>query len=114
MIPSIYDRVHARRDLDGMRASKDIPGLIDALNAESVLTPFPIHVTALQIIGIRPQRQLLLDLLTDAANGIDVSERARALMSAAGAATTEDRLDPPLVTWDEVISSLYNDDGSEK
>lgn len=111
---TVHDRVHARRDLDEMRAGKDLSGLVDALNADSTLKPFPVRLNAQQIMGLMPQRSVIFDLLQSAANGEDVSTRARALLSDEGAEATEDRFDPPRVTWGEVNDALYNPDGSEK
>jgi hypothetical protein len=49
--PSIYDRVHARSDLDAYRAAKDIYAIADALNADGLTAPGSRFVTMLTIIN---------------------------------------------------------------
>ena len=51
---SIRDRVHARRDLDGLRAARDLTGLADALNAEGLMAPQQRFITGRVIATLHP------------------------------------------------------------
>lgn len=111
---NIRDRVLARRDLDELRAARDITRLAERLNEECQPTQLPHQVTAVDILMYSEYPYLISDLLTRAAAGEDVSASAAELLSDNGVTVYVPGFEPPMVNQFEVGEAVYNPDGSEK
>jgi hypothetical protein len=142
MVPTIYERVHARADLDQMRATRDITGLAAALNAEGLYIRQPRFITARAVLTVNPTegRNILRALRTAAAQdigvefanlflgqsaGVDIGDpdmwveldhlvQAGALNDAQAALLKALSLALLVVTQEQVAAELYYPDGTEK
>jgi hypothetical protein len=136
----IRTRVHARRDLDGLRAARDITGLAEALNAEGLKAPQQRFVTARAIMAECSGGVAILAALKSAAAdpavgwalqflgqeaGLDVGDpftqgmigqlvTAGVLTAPQGDALKALALRPVIVDRLEVEAALYNRDTTEK
>ena len=139
---SIYDRVHARADLDALRAARDITNLAAALNAE---TPPPLvlkqrFITARAILtGCVGGVDILTALQRAESNtavgwalkflgqdaGLDIGDpgiyplleslvNAQVLTAPQVAALKSMAMSPVVVTSEQLATELYNPDGTEK
>lgn len=142
MTPTIYERVHARRDLDALRAAREITGVAAALNAEVLYVPRPCFITARAILTANSKEgRAILQALRSAeaqdigvefANlflgqgaGVDIGDPnmwveldhlvgAKVLSEAQAALLKALSLVPLVVTQEQVANELYNPDGTEK
>lgn len=136
----IRTRVHARRDLDELRAARDLDGLTAKLNEERLLAPRQRFVTARAVRTLPDGKAILAAFKTARQADADIDLAYTFLMQDAGLdigdATTLQLIDelvsqsvlttaqgaqlkslamfPLVVTRDDVCFALYNDDGSEK
>lgn len=137
---SIRDRILARRDLDGLRAARDITGLTDALNAEGLKAPQQRFITARAVMATCPGGVEVLGALQSAsANpavgwalkflgqeaGLDIGDpftqgmvdqlvAGNVLTAEQGAALKAMAMKPVIVDRLEVEAALYNRDTTEK
>lgn len=137
---SLRDRILARRDLDELRAARDITALAAALNADAPMVMVERFVTgrtilaecedgagilsALAAASILPAVEWALKFLADA-SGLDVGNaRTQQMIDQleAGEVLTESQasqlkalaLRPDLATQEQVASEMYEIDGTEK
>jgi len=112
---AIRERILARRDLDDLRAARDITNLAAKLNEECEPAQVPQQVTAFSIVGFSPARSVIMDLLRDLAEtDSPLAPRAQALLSPQGATYMTPGFEPPFVTQEQVAEEMYNADGTEK
>lgn len=137
---SIRDRILARRDLDALRAARDITGLSDALNAEGVRSVQPRFVTARAVMAECAGGVAILEALKAASSnpavgwavqflgqeaGVDVGDPftqgmidqlvgASVLTQTQGASLKALALQPVQVTQEQVAIEMYHPDGTEK
>jgi len=136
----IRTRILARRDLDELRASRDIDALAMALNAEGLMAPQQRFVTARAVMATCTAGLEILDALEAAASnravawalkflsqeaGLDIGDPytlrtvdqlvvALVLTQEQGDALKAMALRPVVVTRDQVNAVMFNDDGTEK
>lgn len=139
---SIRDRILARRDLDELRAARDITGLAAALNADAPMEFRPRYITARAVMAECAGGAAILDALTAIASsnsavswamkfigqeaGLNIGDpytlgmvdqlvTAGALTAAQGDALKAlAKQQPVLVTQEQVAQAMYHDDGTEK
>lgn len=138
--PTIYERVHARSDLDALRAARDITALSEALNAEGATEYAQKFVSARIILTSCPDGVAILAALSAAVSNVAVSWALKFLGQDSGLDIGDPGIDPLLdglvaggvltapwrtqlkalalrpltVTQEQVGIALYNDDGTEK
>lgn len=110
----IRERILARRDLDAIRAARDIDVLAAKLNEESQPVLVPARINAASILSNNVHHEVIIAFLQSAAAGEDVAVRAQELISDDGVEVLEEGFDPPLVDRYQVNDAMFNPDGSEK
>lgn len=136
----IRTRVHARSDLDQLRAERDIDRLAAELNAERVMDHAQRFITARAVMAECANGTDILDALEQAsANkavawalkflgqeaGLDIGDpftlgmvdqlvAASVLTAQHGVQLKAMSLQPVVVTRDQVNAALFNPDGTEK
>lgn len=136
----IRERILARRDLDTLRAARDITGLAAALNAEGALAVGQRFVTARAVMAGCADGVAILSALKAADSnpavgwalqflgqeaGLDIGDpfaqgmvdqlvTAGVLTGGQGASLKALSLRPLLVTQEQVAEAMYNRNGTEK
>jgi hypothetical protein len=137
---TIRERILARRDLDDMRAARDITALAAALNAEGATEIGQRFVTARAVMAGCVDGIAILSALKAAESnpavgwalqflgqeaGLDIGDpyaqgmvdqlvAAGVLTSAQGAQLKALALRPLIVTQEQVAEAMYHPDGTEK
>jgi hypothetical protein len=111
---NIRERVLARRDLDAARAARNLDALAAGLNQECVPVDVPEYVRAADELAYVPHGDVFLQILLDAAAGIDIVERAQAFTSDQGGVVMGQGLEPPMVDRLQVADAVYYPDGRER
>lgn len=111
---TIRERILARRDLDAMRAVRDITGLAAALNGECVPAMIPVGVNLASVLYSGMYPEVVVSLVQDAAAGQDVSTRAQELLSDEGVEVLEPGFVPAMTNQFQVGQEMYYPDGSER
>jgi hypothetical protein len=141
MTPTIHSRVHARRDLDAMRAARDLDGLANALNTEGLLTRQPRVITWRAVTTKCPSGEAIRTKMEAAApqsaairsameflaqsDGLDIGDldtwakidgmvAAMVLTVAEGQELKDLSMKPCIVTRLDVEEAIFNPNGSEK
>ena len=136
----IRTRILARRDLDELRASRNLDALASALNAEELMAPQQRFITARAVMATCADGLNILDALEAASGNRAVawalkflSQEARldigdpytqgmidqlvvdsVLTQAQGDALKAMALQAVIVTRDQVNGAMFNDDGTDK